>query len=213
MSSASLIGVSRLRMGSDGHGITTLVGFRGCPLRCKYCLNPQCFSASYHFREWTPEEVMRILLKDELYFITSGGGVSFGGGEPLLWPEFIIEIINLGAKMWHTTIETSLNVPFDSIEKLYPYIDEYIIDIKDMNPIIYESYTGKDNKFVLSNLSKMLKDGMEPKMKCRVPFIPGYNNSDDQEHSFAELIDIGVTRIEMFDYLKKENSYERKRKM
>jgi pyruvate formate lyase activating enzyme len=115
--------------------------------------------------------------------------------------------------MWHTTIETSLNVPFDSIEKLYPYIDEYIIDIKDMNPIIYESYTGKDNKFVLSNLSKMLKDGMEPKMKCRVPFIPGYNNSDDQEHSFAELIDIGVTRIEKFDYLKKENSYERKRKM
>lgn len=143
---------------------------------------------------------MRILLKDELYFITSRGGATFGGGEPLLQSEFIIEVMELGAKKWHTTIETSLNVPFDYIERLYPYVDDYIIDIKDMNAQIYASYTGRDNKQVVSNLKRMINDGLSSKMRCRVPLIPGYNDTHGQEVSAKELRNMGITRIDMFDY-------------
>jgi len=204
MSKAALIGINRLRMGSDGHGITTLVGFHGCPLHCRYCFNPQCHSTGNNLKEWTPEDVMRILLKDELYFITSRGGATFGGGEPLLQSEFIIEVMELGAKKWHTTIETSLNVPFDYIERLYPYVDDYIIDIKDMNAQIYASYTGRDNKQVVSNLKRMINDGLSSKIRCRVPLIPGYNDTHGQEISAIELRNMGITRMDMFDYQKKE---------
>ena len=200
MSYASLIGVSRLRMGRDGQGITTLVAFHGCPLNCKYCLNPQCLTDVKNARRWKTEDVMKVLLKDELYYVATRGGATFGGGEPFLWSDFIMEIMELGAKKWHTTIETSLNVPFDCIEKLYPYVDDYIIDIKDMNGQIYASYTGKDNKQVVSNLKRMINDGLSSKMRCRVPLIPGYNNDQAQEQSAKELRDMGITRIDMFNY-------------
>ena len=201
MSKTALIGIKRLRMGSDGHGITTLVGFHGCPLRCRYCLNPQCLSNGNNLKEWTPEEVMKVLLKDELYYITSCGGATFGGGEPLLWPDFIIDVLDLGAKRWHTTIETSLNVPFVNIERLLPYIDEYVIDIKDMNPQVYEEYTGKDNQLVISNLKKMVEIGLASRMICRIPLIPGFNNINDQSESERELRNMGFTRIDKFNYI------------
>lgn len=91
-------------MGTDGHGITTLVAFHGCPLKCKYCLNPQCLKKDAKILIKTPEEVMEILLKDELYFLATKGGVTFGGGEPLLRAEFIKEVLELGAKQWRVTI-------------------------------------------------------------------------------------------------------------
>jgi pyruvate formate lyase activating enzyme len=112
--------------------------------------------------------------------------------------------MELGAKKWHTTIETSLNVPFDYIERLYPYVDDYIIDIKDMNAQIYASYTGRDNKQVVSNLKRMINDGLSSKMRCRVPLIPGYNDTHGQEVNAIELRNMGITRMDMFDYQKKE---------
>ena len=126
---APLIGISRLRMGTDGHGVTTLVAFHGCPLRCKYCLNPQSLSDNAKVMMKTPEEVMQVIRKDELYYLATNGGVTFGGGEPLLRSEFIKEVLELGAKQWHITIETSLNVPLQNLVLLFPYIHEYVEDI------------------------------------------------------------------------------------
>ena len=83
MNRAPLIGISRLRMGTDGHGVTTLVAFHGCPLRCKYCLNPQSLTDDAKVMVKTPEEVMQAIRKDELYYLATNGGVTFGGGEPL----------------------------------------------------------------------------------------------------------------------------------
>lgn len=74
---APLIGISRLRMGTDGHGVTTLVAFHGCPLRCKYCLNPQCLSDNAKVMMKTPEEVMQAIRKDELYYLATNGGVTY----------------------------------------------------------------------------------------------------------------------------------------
>lgn len=88
---ARIIGISRHRLSTDGDGVTTLVAFHGCPLRCRYCLNPQSLSDGERFRFYTPEELYAETRIDELYFIATNGGVTFGGGEPSLHTHFISE--------------------------------------------------------------------------------------------------------------------------
>ena len=75
----------------DGDGITTLVAFHGCTLRCKYCLNPQCLNEEFVCRVVTPTELYDEVSIDDLYFTATGGGVTFGGGEPLIRSSFIRE--------------------------------------------------------------------------------------------------------------------------
>ena len=84
MKSSYLIGISRHRIGVDGEGVTTLVAFHGCPLRCQYCLNPKALSPNGVWKRYTPEELYNHVKQDELYFCATGGGVTFGGGEPLI---------------------------------------------------------------------------------------------------------------------------------
>jgi pyruvate formate lyase activating enzyme len=196
----SILGISRLRMGTDGHGITTLVAFYGCPLRCRYCLNPECNNYERRGKCMLPEDVMGELRKDELYYVATKGGVTFGGGEPLLNSQYIKDILELGAKEWNVTVETSLNVPVHHVKLLMPYIDEYIIDIKDMNPEIYQKYTGQNNWLVKENLQWLIKRGMADRIICRIPLIEGYNIPEDQEKSKAELLEMGITRFDLFSY-------------
>lgn len=200
MNKAPLIGISRLRMGTDGHGVTTLVAFHGCPLRCKYCLNPQSLKDDAKVMMRSPEEVMDILHKDELYFKATNGGVTFGGGEPLLRTEFIKQILEQGAKEWHITVETSLNIPQENLENVFTYIHEYVVDIKDMNPTIYKAYTGKDNELLKSNLKWLIEQGMAEHITCRIPLIPEFNTPENQQQSKAELEAMGITRFDIFTY-------------
>ena len=200
MNKAPLIGISRLRMGTDGHGVTTLVAFHGCPLRCKYCLNPQSLKDDAKVMMRSPEEIMDILHKDELYFKATNGGVTFGGGEPLLRTEFIKQVLELGAKEWHITIETSLNVPRKNLENVFTYIHEYVVDIKDMNPTIYKAYTSKGNELVKSNLKWLIEQGMAEHITCRIPLIPEFNTPENQQQSKAELEAMGITRFDIFTY-------------
>ena len=200
MNKASLIGISRLRLKTDGHGVTTLVAFHGCPLHCKYCLNPQCLRSSSRTLNLSPEDVFNVLKKDELYYLATKGGATFGGGEPLLNYNFIKQVMELGAKKWHTTIETSLNVPSKNLEMLFPYVDEYIVDIKDMNPSIYNRYTGKDNEDVITNLKWLLSMGKANHILCRIPLIANYNTTNDQCKSKAILQGLGINRFNLFTY-------------
>ena len=197
----SILGISRLRMGTDGHGVRTLVAFHGCPLRCRYCLNPDSLKDSEKVKRMLPEEVMEEVRKDELYYIATNGGITFGGGEPLLNSQYIKDILELGANKWSVAVETSLNVPRHHLELLLPYIDEYVVDVKDMNTRIYESYTGKSNSQVKENLKWLVEQGMAERILCRIPLIPNYNNASDQEKSKKELSEMGITRFEMFTYL------------
>ena len=148
-----------------------------------------------------PGEVMEEVRKDELYYIATNGGITFGGGEPLLNSQYIKDILELGANKWSVAVETSLNVPRHHLELLLPYIDEYVVDIKDMNTRIYESYTGKSNSQVKENLKWLVEQGMAERILCRIPLIPNYNNASDQEKSKKELSEMGITRFEMFTYL------------
>ena len=151
MTQAQIFAVSRHRLTTDGEGVTTLVTFNGCPLRCKYCLNKTSWDAAKG-RFYTPEELYEIVKIDQLYFLATKGGVTFGGGEPLLQVDFIREFRTLCGPQWSIVVETSLNVPEESVMKVDEVVDGYIVDIKDVNVDIYQTYTGKDNALTLKNL-------------------------------------------------------------
>jgi len=140
-----------------------------------------------------------MLKKDLVYFEATGGGIIFGGGEPLLYADFIAAF-KAEYPFIHTAVQTSLNTDFYAVEKLIPYIDEWYIDIKDMNSGIYRAYTGQDNYNVIENL-KMLVTLTDKKIICRVPHIPNYNTPDDVNFSLNQLRQIGVVRTEEFEYI------------
>ena len=201
MDKMDIIGINRYRIQSDGRGIRTLIGFHGCPLRCKYCLNPQCFSKDEKLTvdfDYVAEEVY----KDELYYRITNGGVTFGGGEPLLHSEDMLRLITeYGFNELNISIETSLNVNLSNLETVYKHIDKWFIDIKDMNLIIYKNYTGIDNNKVKSNLQWMVEHGVRKEdVVIRVPLISGYNNEQDIKNSICELKNIGFSQFDIFRY-------------
>jgi len=197
---AKIIGIARHRLSTDGDGVTTLVAFHGCTLRCRYCLNPQSLGDGGRFREYSPEQLYAETRIDELYFIATNGGVTFGGGEPCLRPDFIREFHGLCGPAWQLNLETSLNVPTANIKALLPVVNTMIIDIKDMNPDIYRDYTGQNNALVLENLRLIAKTGRQSDCIVRIPLIPGYNTDADRENSRKALEAIGFTRFDLFIY-------------
>lgn len=196
-----LFALSRLRMGSDGQGVTTLVAAKGCPLRCKMCLNPQSLSCDTQVKYITPHELYEIVRKDDLYFQATGGGVTFGGGEPLLHAAFIREFRKISGDRWRLVAETSLNIPEKNLIIATECIDGFIVDIKDMNPDIYRNYTGKDNAPVIRNLRKLLSITDPRNVTIRVPHIPGYNTDTDIRCSIEILKDFGAVIVDVFDYI------------
>ena len=200
MTCAGIFGISRHRLTTDGDGITTLVAFSGCPLRCKYCLNKISWEEGSG-RLYTPEQLFEEVKIDQLYFLATHGGVTFGGGEPLLQVEFIKTFRELCGTQWQLVAETSLNVPFENIQALDSVLDGYIIDIKDMNPEIYQAYTSKDNALALSNLQWLLTSGDPNRIMMRVPHIPDFNTDEDVNRSKEQLVAMGVKNIDEFQYI------------
>lgn len=200
MKTAALIGISRHRLTTDGEGVTTLVAFHGCPLRCKYCLNPQSFAQEGVWKQYDCEQLYEEVKIDELYFLATHGGATFGGGEPALQSNFISEFRRLCGTGWKITIETSLNVPQENIERLLPMVDCYIVDIKDMNNDRYETYTGKSNTRVIENLRWLVIQGKAKQITVRVPHIPSYNTETDIENSIHQLKEIGLSDFDRFTY-------------
>ena len=197
---APVITYSRLRMTTDGEGVTTLVIFHDCPLRCKYCLNPYSFATDTKREELTPEQLYDKVKIDDLYFVATGGGVTFGGGEPLLRANFLKEFRALCGDRWHLCAETSLNVPREAVLTAANCMDMFYVDCKDTNPAIYRAYTGKDNGEMLENLRTLISLVGAERVVVRVPLIPGYNTEDDREKSRSLLTSLGVTQFDFFTY-------------
>lgn len=202
-------GLSRLRMGIEGRGVTTLVTFMGCQLRCKYCLNERCHGKVYEddgatpckgILMLTPQQLYDIVKKDNIYFQATGGGVCFGGGEPLEHPEFIMEFRKLCGTRWKITVETALACHPHNIELLAPIVDHWIVDIKDMNPRIREKYTGRvgDSAHQLCYLKQY---GIVDNVTIRVPHIPGFNTDEDVNRSIEQVKILGFKDIQEFEYL------------
>jgi len=196
----SSIGISRLRIINDAEGVTTLAAGHGCTFRCRYCINPQCFLKSRPHSVFTVKELIDTVRIDDLYFQATGGGVVFGGGEPLLQADFIHEFCASCPEEWRISLESSLAVPKQELEKVIGDIDFYLIDIKDMNPVIYRSYTGRDNTLVLGNLEFLASNGLQEKIRVRIPLIEGYNSREDVEKSKACLEKMGFRNFDLFRY-------------
>ncbi|WP_278581306.1 radical SAM protein [Prevotella denticola] len=198
---APFIAVNRHRLATDGEGVTTLVAFYGCPLRCRYCLNPQCLQVDGVWRRLTPGELYSEVEIDDLYFIATGGGICFGGGEPLLYPDFIRTFSKLMNPEWKLTVETSLNVPPENIKTIAALVQMWYIDIKDFSPTIYNAYTGKDNTQVIRNLVWLAANGYADKVILRLPLIPDYNTEEDRLLSQQRLEALGFAHFDKFTYL------------
>lgn len=199
---APLLGVSRHRLAVDGRGVVTLVAFMGCPLKCRYCLNELCHQMDKTTRRITPQELLDEVMIDNLYFLATDGGITFGGGEPLLNSQFIEAFCKIADPRWNITLETSLNVPREHLERVFPYVNHYFVDIKDMNPAIYEDYAQYPQTKVIANLQWLMENVSDTKkVKVRLPHIPSYNTQEDVERSRQQLLRMGVVEFDEFDYI------------
>jgi pyruvate formate lyase activating enzyme len=196
-----MIGIRRHRLATDGEGVTTLACFWGCPLRCRYCLNPYGLDEGFKGEMLTPQELYKRVKIDDLYFRATGGGVTFGGGEPLWQIPFLREFRALCGKDWRLYAETSLNVPFAAVQAAADIFDGFIVDIKDTNPDIYRRYTGRDNTQMLQSLAWLVDTVGAQNVLVRLPLIPNFNTEDDRQASRARLAAMGVTRLDLFDYV------------
>ena len=196
------IGIARHRMGSDGVGVTTLVGGYGCPLACRYCLNPQCTRITTKPIDFTIESLYEAVRADSLYFDATGGGITFGGGEPLLQAEFIADFIRFCREKgegWTFAAETCLAVPEETLRAVLPYIDEWIVDVKDMDDEIYRAYTGRDSGAMKANLA-ILAETCPDKVRVKTPLIPDFNTPEHLLRSQIALTDMGFAKIERLRY-------------
>ncbi|MBW4733015.1 radical SAM protein [Prevotella melaninogenica] len=198
---APFIAINRHRLTTDGEGVTTLVGFHGCPLHCEYCLNAQCLQADGVWCRLTPGELYSEVEIDDLYFVATGGGICFGGGEPLLRSDFIKAFAEIMNPEWKLTIETSLNVPLENVKAIASLVQMWYVDIKDMNPDIYKAYGCKENKQVVSNLQWLAANGYADKVIIRLPLIPEYNTDEDRQMSQQQLEKMGFTNFDKFNYI------------
>ena len=212
MITAPVFGISRLRMGTDGPGITTLVTFMGCPLQCKYCLNDFCHKPVFEADGKTPAKGVSLLTPqdlynkvkiDNVYFGMTGGGICFGGGEPALQWRFIKSFRKICGPEWKIILETCLHYNEYIIKELSKIVDLWIVDIKSMEPIIFEEYTGVKVAPLYSRL-KLLRDIVgEEKVVIKIPLIPEFKDERSVKWELSKIKAMGFTHIEQIEYIKR----------
>jgi pyruvate formate lyase activating enzyme len=203
---------------NDGPGIRTTVFFKGCPLRCWWCHNPES-QAKYEevvikersldgrsFRveevsgRWVEaEEVIREIEKDGIYYDQSGGGITFSGGEPLMQPEFLLELLRMAkARGYHTALDTCGHVSETVLEQVMDLVDLFLYDLKLIDYEEHLKYTGVTNDKVLKNL--MFLSEMGKKIIIRVPIIPGITDTPKNITALRDLL-LELNGLEQIDLL------------
>jgi pyruvate formate lyase activating enzyme len=219
----------------DGPGIRTTIFFKGCPLSCQWCHNPEsqalgperifrenrciqcgmcltvckqgaisqngngiiitdsekctlcgtcteiCYAEAREIvgREMTMAQVMAEIEKDIAFYDESGGGVTFSGGEPLLQRDFLLALLQAcREKEIHTAVDTSGFASWQTFDRIRPYVDLFLYDLKLMDDARHQKFTGVSNELILQNLQMLSQGGHN--IILRVPIIPGIN--DDDEH-------------------------------
>lgn len=215
----------------DGDGIRTTVFFKGCPLRCVWCHNPEGLTAEpqtafyrhkcigcgeckkegftpddclgeatvLYGKEVTVEELLPILLEDRDFYETSGGGVTLSGGECLMQADFCAELLKqLKKNGVHTAVDTCGFVSKEALDKVIPYTDVFLYDLKAYDEKIHIRCTGQSNKTILENLLYLDSQGKE--IEIRIPYIPKYN--DDQIEKLAQHLAPlkHVTKVRVLPY-------------
>lgn len=191
-------GISRRRLGTDGRGVTDLVAMAGCSLACTYCLNGRLLAEGSTI-EITAGDLLASVMQEACYFVGTGGGVTFGGGEPLLQGEGIKEFAALRPEWMSLSIETALQVPQDVVDALIPTVDLWIVDIKSLDQDVYRGYAHGSLSVALRNLEALM--GVKEKVLVRVPIIPGYKDEQTARAEAEALVKMGFERIDVFPYV------------
>lgn len=157
---------------------------------CGLCVE-NCYECAREMMgtDYSVDELISELIKDESYYEMSGGGITFSGGEPLYQSKFILEcakkLRELGINI---LVETCGFVPRKEIETVHEYIDYIFYDFKQINPEKHKELTGADNKLILDNLA-WLNENYKGVLSVRYPYIPGCNDLPDEIEGFLNYID------------------------
>jgi pyruvate formate lyase activating enzyme len=148
--------------------------------------------------------VIKEIEKDALFYRNSGGGVTFGGGEPLLWPDFVNEVSQECRRRGiHVAVETAGYVPWGNYKKVIDVLDLIMYDIKHMDSAMHEKVCGAPNELILENIKSLSKQKVD--IIIRVPIIPGINDSKDNIHETARFVaslNGSIKEVEILPYHK-----------
>ena len=152
-------------------------------------------------KSYTPDEIFSEIEKDKVYYESSGGGVTFSGGECMLQIDFLLEILKKCKENGiHTAVDTAGHIPFESFEKILPYTDLFLYDIKVFDAQMHKKYVGVDNKLILENLKKLFK--AKAKIWIRIPVVSGVNDNINEIRSIKDYIySVGLPKkVELLPY-------------
>jgi pyruvate formate lyase activating enzyme len=186
-----------IRLGADGP-ITDLARCE----RCGLCTDA-CFSGARELagRELTAAQVMAEIERDRPFYDESGGGATFSGGEPLLQPEFLLELLQTcRAGGIPTALDTCGYAPWGALDRVHPYVDLYLYDIKTLDDRKHRALTGVSNDLIVRNLRALGRRGA--RIIVRVPVIPGINDGAGELRAIGALVATmpSVVRVELLPY-------------
>lgn len=205
--------ISRIQYFSigDGDGIRTTVFMQGCNLKCSWCHNPetqpmQTVTLNYSQdktvisgEDMTAQELFAKILKDEPFYIESGGGVTFSGGEPLLQADFCASVAKMcKEKGINVLFDTAGSVTYECFEKVLPYTDTFYFDVKAVTKEECKKYRCGDPELVFYNLKRLCRVA---NVVVRVPVIPGHNHSKEKIEQIARNVaDAHPLRVDLLPF-------------
>ncbi len=181
----------------DGPGVRTIVFLKGCPLRCRWCCNPE--SQNYEVQlmtqkgkvkttgyDVTVQEVMDEVMRDRPYYRRSNGGLTLSGGECTWQPDFAVALLKAAHENGiNTAIETTAFADWSVIERFIPEVDVFLMDIKHINSAKHKEFTTKPNELILQNAGKIAEKAK--RLIIRVPVIPGFNDTAEEIGEIAKF--------------------------
>lgn len=186
----------------DGPGIRTVVFFRGCRMRCKWCHNPEAQPFGPRDARISVDNVLLHVLRDKAYYASSHGGVTLSGGEPLLQqPASLVELVScLKRENIHVTIETAGDAPWAAFAACLPFVDLFLVDLKTAgDDDRHVRLTARHFAPVEDNLRRLA--AANATVLFRMCIVPGHNDSDESIAAVAELLtSLGQDSIELLRY-------------
>ena len=153
-----------------------------CTLYCPHDAREICG------KDYTVDEVLAIVLKDKIFYENSGGGVTFSGGECMLQIDFLTELLRACKQNGiHTAVDTAGCLPFSSFERVMPYTDLFLYDVKCFDAETHQRYTGVGNATILDNLGRLLSLGKD--VWVRIPVIPTVNDTEKEMQAIKAFLD------------------------
>lgn len=173
-------------------------------LKCEVCgrCTEYCLAGArkMYGKEMTIDEVLDIVIRDEVFFRQSGGGLTISGGEPFVQWEFAGELLKRARECGiNTAVETCGCVPWEHIEPFVQYINMFLYDVKHADPEKHRLFTGKTNHLILSNLCKL--GALGANITIRVPVIPGVNDTEEEIRDIAKIAsEVNAVRMDVLPY-------------